>query len=54
MPTIRINKENENAFHFLTLTTYNPVKKYYVDLPEHWVSIVINRMLKKNYMLEYR
>jgi len=32
---------------------YNPVKKYYVDLPEHWVfSSARNRILEKNDILE--
>ena len=38
MPTIRINKENENAFHFLTLTTIEWVNIF--TKPEYFKIIV--------------
>jgi len=47
MPTIRINKENENAFHFLTLTTIEWVNIFTkplqnLNISKSWLRVLIS------------
>ncbi len=46
MPTIRINKENENAFHFLTLTTIEWVNIF--TKPEYF-KIIVESVSSQNF-----